>query len=199
MTVFHLILTYFLLESASPLKRTGQTNVTAEPGQNITLPCGSAGDRGVIAVEWRRTDLDSDYVLLYRDQQLDPEHQHPSYQNRVDLQNRPIKDDLSLVLENVTADDGGSYECRIQRGTDREKRSVLRSAPVCTVHLDVALPPPPGNMDGSTDESKDPQSHQHLGLVFPVLTTALIIGGLMWKSHVKSLPVNEADVEEGRL
>ncbi|MED6260580.1 hypothetical protein ATANTOWER_023417 [Ataeniobius toweri] len=121
---------------------SGQINIPAEPGQNITLPC-KASDTTIIAVEWRRADLGSEYVLRYRDGQLDPENQYPSYTDRVDLQDRQMKNgDISLVLKNVRTDDTGTYECtrRVDGSTEEEH--------VCSITLDVSPPPPPGGADG---------------------------------------------------
>uniref|UniRef100_A0A3Q2DG76 Ig-like domain-containing protein n=1 Tax=Cyprinodon variegatus TaxID=28743 RepID=A0A3Q2DG76_CYPVA len=109
-----------------------------QPGQNVTLPC--RGSRGtIIVVEWSRTDLGSEYVLRYRDQQLDPENQNPSFRNRVDLLDPQMKaGDVSVVLKNLTTDDRGTYECRVvQRGTRRRKRGSLKTRPVSSVVLDV--------------------------------------------------------------
>ncbi|XP_054863398.1 putative butyrophilin subfamily 2 member A3 [Amphiprion ocellaris] len=66
------------------------------------------------AVEWSRPEMQSEYVLFYRDGRLDPYNQHPSYKNRVDLQDKEMKDgDFSLILRNVTMEDNGTYECRV--------------------------------------------------------------------------------------
>ncbi|MEQ2241552.1 hypothetical protein ILYODFUR_026495, partial [Ilyodon furcidens] len=115
-----------------------EPNITAEPGQNITLPCRAAEDQAVIAVEWDRTDLGSEYVLRHRDDQPDSENQNPSFKDLVDLQDGEMKaGDVSLVLRNLTTDDRGTYECRVAlRGqTNMDLLSVI--------HLDVAAPPPP--------------------------------------------------------
>uniref|UniRef100_A0A669D7U0 Ig-like domain-containing protein n=1 Tax=Oreochromis niloticus TaxID=8128 RepID=A0A669D7U0_ORENI len=83
----------------------------SESGQAVTLPC-RAPNNNILVVEWSRTDLKSDYVFLYRDEQSDPEDQHPSFKNRVDLQDRQMKDgDVSLILNNVTINDVGTYKC----------------------------------------------------------------------------------------
>uniref|UniRef100_A0A3P9AV62 Immunoglobulin V-set domain-containing protein n=1 Tax=Maylandia zebra TaxID=106582 RepID=A0A3P9AV62_9CICH len=59
-------------------------------------------------------DLESEYVLLYRDNLSIPEYQHPSFKNRVDLQDRQMKDgDVSVILRDVTVSDTGTYECHV--------------------------------------------------------------------------------------
>ncbi|KAM4564237.1 uncharacterized protein V3H82_013289 [Fundulus diaphanus] len=123
-----------------------QENITAVPGQNVSLPCQVPNKKAAVFVKWTRPDLEPEYVLLFRDDQLDPELQNPFYQNRVDLQDRQMKDgDVSLVLENVTTNDRGTYECRVfQREGNRRKRCSLISDPIAVIFLDVA--PPPGEL-----------------------------------------------------
>ncbi|MEQ2169549.1 hypothetical protein GOODEAATRI_026299 [Goodea atripinnis] len=116
---------------------TDQSNITAESGQDIILPCRAPDSKPVIAVEWRRTDLGSEYVFLYRDDQISLEKQLLSYKNRVDLKETQMKDgDVSLALKNVTTDDRGTYECRFfQKETSTSKETILM------INLDI-LPPP---------------------------------------------------------
>ncbi|XP_076738711.1 butyrophilin-like protein 2 [Maylandia zebra] len=84
--------------------------ITAESGQNVTLTCRAPNN--ITGVEWGRADLESEYVLLYQDGQFNSTHQHPSFKNRVDLQDRQMKDgDMSLILKDVTAADSGIYKC----------------------------------------------------------------------------------------
>ncbi|KAM4714635.1 coxsackievirus and adenovirus receptor homolog [Anableps anableps] len=128
-------LTLLLICSAS--SSADQKNITAKSGEDTTLPCRTADDKHVIAVEWRRTDLGSEYVLLYRDERFDQGNQLPSYKNRVDLLINRIKvGDASLVLKNTTTDDSGTYECRVQ--TEGSHKTKLLS----TINLQVAPPPP---------------------------------------------------------
>ncbi|XP_041841912.1 hyaluronan and proteoglycan link protein 4-like [Melanotaenia boesemani] len=131
----------------------GQTNITAELGHDVSLPCGAGHDGDIVAVDWTRPDLDPEYVFLYKDRHLDLSHQHPSFQNRVDLQDRQMKDgDVSLILKKVTTDDTGTYECRVfQRRTDDRNRAIF-------IHLEVS---PPGttqdrrNQDGGDKDGGD--------------------------------------------
>ncbi|XP_030580108.1 coxsackievirus and adenovirus receptor-like [Archocentrus centrarchus] len=95
-----------------------QKNITAESGQNVTLTC-RAPNHSIDIVEWSRADLKSQHVFVCWDGQVLPEEQHPSFKNRVDLQDRQMKDgDVSVSLKNVTFNDAGTYECRVQREDD---------------------------------------------------------------------------------
>ncbi|CAI5660394.1 unnamed protein product [Oreochromis niloticus] len=129
----------------------GLKSITAESGQDVTLTCG-APNNNIIVVEWSRTDLQPDYVLLYRDERFVPDNQHPSYKNRVDLQDRQMKDgDVSLILKNVTSADNGTYECRVfLRGANHRKRALLKTRPVSSIYLSVV--DPPGQTGGHTED-----------------------------------------------
>uniref|UniRef100_A0AAX7UZK4 Ig-like domain-containing protein n=1 Tax=Astatotilapia calliptera TaxID=8154 RepID=A0AAX7UZK4_ASTCA len=144
---------------------TVQINITA--GQNVILPCRAPNidSNSKAVVEWSRADLGKDYVLLYRDEQPDPEEQHPSFKNRVDLQDREMKDgDVSLILKGVTTADRGTYECRVfRRRTNRRKRAHLETDPISVISLRVVDPP------GHTGVSRG-----HAGLVAALSLFAVI-------------------------
>ncbi|XP_013771547.1 cell surface A33 antigen-like [Pundamilia nyererei] len=118
--------------------------IKAEPGQNVTLPCRtphiSVPIRSV--VEWFRLDLQEGHVLMYRDEQFISMNQLPSFVNRVDLQDRQMKDgDVSLILKDVTSDDTGTFQCYVvQRGTNGRKSTVDH---ISTIYLRVV-----GSSDG---------------------------------------------------
>ncbi|KAM4714393.1 myelin-oligodendrocyte glycoprotein-like [Anableps anableps] len=159
-----------------------QRNITAEPGQNVTLPCRAAGNKPVIVVDWSRPDLgENDHVALYRDDQFDHEGQHPSYRNRVDLQDREMKDgNVSLVLKDVTTDDTGTYECRVvQRENRRRKRSNLHTDPISTVTLDVSAPgSKDGQKGGGGNEDRRPEDgRSKAGLAAGVSVAVLVLLG----------------------
>ncbi|CAI5678480.1 unnamed protein product [Oreochromis niloticus] len=98
-----------------------QKNITAESGQDVTLTC-RAPNNNIIVAEWSRADLGDENVLLYRDGKFVTDNQHPSFKNRVDLQDRQMKNgDVSLILKDVTINDTGTYKCRVQREEDSMK------------------------------------------------------------------------------
>uniref|UniRef100_A0A3B5M842 Ig-like domain-containing protein n=1 Tax=Xiphophorus couchianus TaxID=32473 RepID=A0A3B5M842_9TELE len=113
------------------------TIVTATAGHEVVLPCKDPDKGRLTVAEWRRLDLGSRYVLLYRNKQIDPANQHPSFKNRVDLlTNQMYNGDASLILENASITDSGMFECQIVHANS-EKKTIL------TVNLDVLPPPAP--------------------------------------------------------
>ncbi|XP_076734275.1 butyrophilin subfamily 2 member A1-like isoform X2 [Maylandia zebra] len=112
-------------------------------GQDVTLPC-RAPNNNIIVVEWSRADLGEEYVLYYKDAQFITDEQHPSFKNRVTLQDRQMKDgDVSLILKNVTTNDNGTYECRVVL----QVRGPMTH--INTIHLHVV---PPGQTGGDTED-----------------------------------------------
>ncbi|XP_041842242.1 uncharacterized protein LOC121640502 [Melanotaenia boesemani] len=132
----------------NPPPTAGQTNITAEPGHDVSLPCRAGHDGDIISVHWIRPDLDPEYVLLYRNGRFNLFHQHPSFQNRVDIQDRQMKDgDVSLILKNLTINDTGTYECRVlQKGTNTVFTKSI-------IHLEVS--PPGTTQDGGDKDGGD--------------------------------------------
>uniref|UniRef100_A0A087XQ27 Ig-like domain-containing protein n=1 Tax=Poecilia formosa TaxID=48698 RepID=A0A087XQ27_POEFO len=92
-------------------------HIKVHSGRDVILPCQAAVDADVTALEWTRPDLEHNgYVCLVRDGIPDPTRQHPSYRGRVALADPQLRNgDLSLVLENATRSDTGTYECRLIR------------------------------------------------------------------------------------
>ncbi|XP_076735847.1 butyrophilin-like protein 2 [Maylandia zebra] len=119
----------------------GQKSITAHSGQDVPFPCQAPNNKA-IHVKWSRTDLGEEYVLLYRDDVFVPGNQHQSFQNRVDLQDRQMKDgDVSLILKNVTTADAGTYECKVLVGKE------MRLSNTITLTVD-----PPGQTGGHTED-----------------------------------------------
>ncbi|XP_039464661.1 uncharacterized protein LOC120438311 isoform X2 [Oreochromis aureus] len=120
-----------------------QKNITAESGQDVTLTC-RAPNNNIFAVEWSRGSLGDEYVFVYRKSHFDPEYQHPSFKNRVDLQDRQMKDgNVSFILKDVTINDTGTYKCLVYVEETKPRRLIN------IIHLTVDPPdkhtttPPP--------------------------------------------------------
>ncbi|XP_047242853.1 coxsackievirus and adenovirus receptor homolog [Girardinichthys multiradiatus] len=177
-----------------------QRIIRAEPGEEVILPCRPAEKKDVVVVEWIRTDLKSDqYVLLYRDEQFDPDAQSPSFKNRVDL--KDVKNgDVSLVLKNVTTDDTGRYECRVvQRGNNRRKRSNLKTNLISTIDLIVQ-----GNKDGGNEDGGN-QTGLIVGLSVVGVVVVVVVGAVLMlrrkqiRSSLKSNPPPAEEAEDENM
>ncbi|CAI5671523.1 unnamed protein product [Oreochromis niloticus] len=123
-----------------------QKTITAESGQDVTLTC-RAPNNNFIVVEWSRADLGDEHVFVYKDEGFHSNSQHPSFKNRVDLQDRQIKDgDVSLILKDVMINDAGTYECHVvQIGTEHLKL-------INTTYLHVDPPGQTGRQEKDEDD-----------------------------------------------
>lgn len=88
----------------------------------MTLRCQEPLHRhGTVSLlAWTRTDPQrDDFVLFYRDKRLYGQYQHRSYRGRAKLRDTSsVKDgfssgDFSIVLQNISSEDAGTYECRV--------------------------------------------------------------------------------------
>ncbi|KAK2863478.1 hypothetical protein Q5P01_003011 [Channa striata] len=103
-----------------------QRNITAEAGDNVTLPCQVPRNTQILVVEWIRPDLEPEYVFMYKNGQPVPDHQHPSFKNRVELKDGGMKDgNLSVILKNVMMDDTGTYECHVYQSQRNHTMSII--------------------------------------------------------------------------
>ncbi|XP_063325932.1 uncharacterized protein LOC134624799 isoform X2 [Pelmatolapia mariae] len=151
------------------LKNNNQKNITAESGQDVTLTC-RAPNNNIIVVEWSRADLgDEQYVFLYRDGRFEPDDQHPSFKNRVELQDRQMKDgDVSLILKDVTINDAGTYEC----GVVQRVGGPMTLISIIYLHVD-----PPGQTGGREKDEDKKKEDGSVGLTvgLPVLVVLLLL------------------------
>ncbi|CAI5660398.1 unnamed protein product [Oreochromis niloticus] len=151
---------------------SAQKNIKAESGQNVTLTCRAPNIN--ICLKWSRADLYDEYVLFYRDEQFVPDNQHPSFKNRVDLQDRQMKDgDVSLILINVTINDTGTYECCVFMGETRSWKSISI--------ITLSVVDPPGQTGGDTEDGS-------VGLIVAlsicaVLLVAAVVGVFIYSKH----------------
>ncbi|XP_029932257.1 CD226 antigen-like isoform X2 [Myripristis murdjan] len=128
-------------------------NLTARPGDDVTLSCQAPDGVDIRAAEWSRTDLkDPEYVFFYRDRHFDLDYQHPSFKNRVELKDKEMKNgDLSVILKNVTEEDSGTYVCRVFTVADAKhvcndileeliEAAIIKTRPISTIRLEVVDP-----------------------------------------------------------
>uniref|UniRef100_A0A669DGI4 Ig-like domain-containing protein n=1 Tax=Oreochromis niloticus TaxID=8128 RepID=A0A669DGI4_ORENI len=113
----------------------------SEVGQDVTLTCRAPNNNPISVLKWSRADrVGDEYLLLYKNKRFEPDDQHPSFKNRVDLQDRQMKDgDVSLILKNVTINDTGTYECRVTQREPNQERPSLKHISIIYLHVD-----PPG-------------------------------------------------------
>ncbi|XP_030578745.1 sodium channel subunit beta-3-like [Archocentrus centrarchus] len=92
-----------------------QQDVQVKLREDVTLQCQISTEETISVLKWSRADLNTDgYVYFYRNRRSYENYQHPSFHGRVKLRNPEMKDgDVSLILENVTFNDTGIYECHI--------------------------------------------------------------------------------------
>ncbi|KAM9424551.1 uncharacterized protein KZ484_002777 isoform 3-T5 [Pholidichthys leucotaenia] len=101
-------------------------NITAEPGQTVVLLCRAPFKNNIITVKYSRDDLKPEQVFLHRNKQDVPDGQHELFKNRVELQDKQMKDgDVSLVLNHVTFSDDGVYECLVISREGNEKKRFI--------------------------------------------------------------------------
>ncbi|XP_039462508.1 V-set and immunoglobulin domain-containing protein 8-like [Oreochromis aureus] len=152
-----------------------QKNITAESGQDVILTCRAPNYTNQ-NFKWSRADLGDEYVLLYRDEVFVPEHQHPSFKNRVDLQDKQMKDgDVSLILKDVTPADSGTYKCHVNMKTNRSKRANLDTDPISIITLSVDPPGSVGLIVGV--------------VVAAALVVAAVAGFVIYRNHKKAKEV----------
>lgn len=110
-----------------------QLNVTAKPGQDVTLTC-TAAVRNISVVEWARADLATQYVVLYRGvQRSDGQYQHSFSENRVVIKDQNLRDgDASVILKGARISDTGTYKCDV---------STPGLKVITVIHLSVVDPP----------------------------------------------------------
>ncbi|XP_019212457.2 uncharacterized protein LOC109201291 [Oreochromis niloticus] len=153
-----------------------QKNITA--GQDVNLTC-RAQNNNIHIVQWSRADLKPEFVLVYRNGTFLTANQHPSFKNRVDLQDRQMKDgDVSLILKNVTINDTGTYECRFAK--KEPNQTTVNLILTSIINLKVFVPPGPTGGpkkdEDNRDEGKDDRGKEDgsVGLIVGLSVPAVL-------------------------
>ncbi|XP_078792959.1 uncharacterized protein LOC144987426 isoform X2 [Oryzias latipes] len=127
----------------------GLQNITAEPGQNVTLTCEAPKNLTVLVAEWTRTILDKECLFVVRQNHI-MEDVHQQFRNRLFLP-EDAKGGGSVVVRNVTFKDSGTFVCRIKQTRTRDK-IIRNSLNLISIRLSVVPPgdPSPGDEDDGT-------------------------------------------------
>ncbi|XP_078147810.1 uncharacterized protein LOC139926523 [Centroberyx gerrardi] len=149
----------------------GLQELTAHPGDNVTLECEGPNNAPIKVLELTRPDLVPEYVFFYRNKLSDPTHQNPSFTGRVELLDREIKNgNLSLILKNVNRNDTGTYKCRFATdGTRRRKRATEHSSIIILKVKDA--------IDEQASRGQASRVHDAVGGVFAVVAIIGVVGG----------------------
>ncbi|XP_078019985.1 uncharacterized protein LOC117245887 isoform X4 [Epinephelus lanceolatus] len=135
--VFHLLLTHSVT-GQSPLMGSSQP-IVATVGDDIILPCHlePAVDVAAMTLEWTRSDLDPEFVFVWRAGQDLVHTKHPSYKGRTSLFSDELKrGNISLKLSDVRPSDAGRYKCFIpdmRKGSFIELVVGAASSPVISL------------------------------------------------------------------
>ncbi|XP_028988470.1 putative butyrophilin subfamily 2 member A3 isoform X2 [Betta splendens] len=185
------------------------TNVTAEPGRVATLPCTGSVHTDILTVEWRRAE---EIVCVNTRPEssahCENEALPSSGQKRVQLSSGSKERDVSLVLNNVTNEDDGTYECYVQHnnvgGNHRPDEMTL----LCTVHLQVEPGDTAQEIEGGVNEDGGNKSGTSVALIVGVVFAAAaaaaagVAGVLIYKNRNKGSELRykrAASAEEEKL
>ncbi|XP_026009967.1 uncharacterized protein LOC113013350 isoform X1 [Astatotilapia calliptera] len=92
----------------------GQKEVKVRRGENATLECYGPSDATEIMLRWTKPDLQTDnYVIYLKDGHFQKDLQNDLFKGRVELKDSKwmTNGNFSVILQNVTLNDSGTYEC----------------------------------------------------------------------------------------
>uniref|UniRef100_A0A3P9CAZ9 Ig-like domain-containing protein n=1 Tax=Maylandia zebra TaxID=106582 RepID=A0A3P9CAZ9_9CICH len=104
-----LICILYLFKSA-----TCQKEVKVRQGENAILECYGPSDATEIMLRWTKPDLQTDnYVIYLKDGHFQKDLQNDLFKGRVELKDSKwmTNGNFSVILQNVTLNDSGTYEC----------------------------------------------------------------------------------------
>ncbi|KAL4647794.1 hypothetical protein GN956_G8822 [Arapaima gigas] len=100
--------------------------IVTQVSARVVLPCFVDSSLPVkeLGVEWRRTDTEA-IVHLFQEGDSRPESQDPSYMDRAQFFTQEIsKGNFSLLLENITTKDEGTYKCLVYTNLGKNETLV---------------------------------------------------------------------------
>ncbi|XP_019210016.1 uncharacterized protein LOC106097088 [Oreochromis niloticus] len=92
----------------------GQKEVKVRRGENATLECYGRSDATEIMLRWTKPDLQTDdYVIYLKDGHFQEHFQNDLFKGRVEMKDSKwmTNGNFSVILQNVTMNDSGTYEC----------------------------------------------------------------------------------------
>ncbi|XP_055088551.1 uncharacterized protein LOC117390061 isoform X3 [Periophthalmus magnuspinnatus] len=120
------------------LKVLEPERIQARPGQDVVLKMAPV-DFNVTSFMWKRPEDQEHFVFLHG--MGHPDHQHPQYKDRVELENQNQTPDqitdLSVILRRVQPTDSGTYNGYIVQSQQLRKRNVHQSEPDKVIILEV--------------------------------------------------------------
>ncbi|KAK2899448.1 hypothetical protein Q8A73_012577 [Channa argus] len=147
--------------------------VDAKPGEDIVLQCQAPRGAAIGLIQWTRPDLKSGDVFFYRDGNSHDNYQHASFRGRVKLRDPQMKDgDVSVILQNVTINDAGRYDCRtiINSGSTEPATPQLMN----NIHLTES-----GHTPGNITDGENTRGHYLLFV--PFISCIAVVLGLFLK------------------
>ncbi|XP_033984211.1 uncharacterized protein LOC117480835 [Trematomus bernacchii] len=183
---------------------TGDHEVNAEPGEDVTLQCHTSTDAAITLLAWKGPGLEDKYVFYFMDNELMESYQNPRYHGRVELIHPDMKNgDVSVLLKNVRSDDTGTYQCWVT------SPQVYRKS-VASVHLSVSEGPEkeineehPINGDANDEQAGGPRGDVVVGvsvalvcLVGVVVVVVLVVKCQRAKKKRSEECFNEQEMSE---
>ncbi|KAF3698295.1 V-set domain-containing T-cell activation inhibitor 1 Precursor [Channa argus] len=162
------------------------SEINAKPGENVTLQCQGPrdADSDTVILRWIRPDLKSEgSVYLFKDNQIQKDLQHPSFDGRVELRDPQMKDgDVSVILKNVNINDTGTYECYV--GNKGSKPQLLNTTNLIIKDSGDAA----GHSEDGGDKGK--QGRLRVGLLVGIAFLVVVVFGVRFKMYRRSSQQN---------
>ncbi|CAK6979712.1 programmed cell death 1 ligand 1-like [Scomber scombrus] len=169
-------------------------NVSARPGDKVTLKCQVPANVTLLGAMWTRTDPGEEYVALFLHGHMETENQHASYENRTGMQaSWIVHGDLSVVLNNVRSTDNGTYKAYQIKNTKKEL--------ICIVHLTITPDDSAGKNLAVTPTTRNYTTEIIIAVVCVIVGLLLIVLGIIcyFKNKLPCQPGAIKKAKEDRL